>query len=80
MSVPVPPTAGAGELLPLIETPHLVIDGPATLTLVELPQPATASTAMQPARSGLALRAGRVEHSIRDGTATTRFSMQFAGP
>jgi hypothetical protein len=67
VSVPVPPAAGAGELLPLIETPHLVIDGPATLTLVELPQPVTASTAMQPARRKLAPRVGRVEHTIGDG-------------
>ena len=68
VSVPVPPAAGAGELLPVIETPHLVIDGPATLTSVELPQPVTAaSTARQLARMGLTMRAGRVEHNIRDG-------------
>ena len=42
VSIPVPPAAGAGELLPVIDTPHLVIDGPATLTSAELPQPATA--------------------------------------
>ena len=65
VSVPLPPAAGAGELLPEIETPHLVIDGPATLTLVELPQPVNPSTAKQHARIRLAPRTGRVEHHIR---------------
>jgi hypothetical protein len=57
-----PPAAGAGELLPVTETPHLVIDGPATLVSAELPQPMTpASKARQPARSG-PTRTTRVEH------------------
>ena len=50
----------------MIEIPHLVIDGPATLTSVELPQPVSASTARQPARMGLALRTGRGRHNIRN--------------
>ena len=50
-----------------IETPHLVIDGPDTLTLVELPQPMTVSMAKQNATTG-PLRTGRVEDSIRDGS------------
>ena len=61
-----PPAAGARELPPVMEIPHLVIDGPATLTLVELPQPVSASRARQPARMGLVLRARRVRHNIRN--------------
>jgi len=52
VSVPLPPAAGAGELLPVTETPHLVIDdGLATLTAAELPQPlSVARVARQPVR------------------------------
>jgi hypothetical protein len=51
--VPLPPPAGAGEPLPLIDTPHLSPEGPATLTLAELLQAATVSTAAaHPARIG----------------------------
>jgi len=62
VSVPVPPDAGAGELLPVTEIPHLVSEGPATLTSAELPHPVTvASKPRQPARIG-PTRAARVAH------------------
>ena len=49
-----PPSAGAGEPLPLTETPHRSIEGPATLTLAELPQPVSVTpTAMHAARIGI---------------------------
>jgi hypothetical protein len=52
--VPVPPPAGTGEPLPLTATPHRSIEGPATLTLAELPQPVIISAAAKhPARTGV---------------------------
>lgn len=62
VSVPLPPAAGAGEPLLVTETPQRVIEGPATLTVVELPQPLTvASAARQPVSIELTI-AARVKH------------------
>jgi hypothetical protein len=56
----------------------LEIDGPATLVLVEFPQPVTAASTARPvAKRGLTMRAGRVGHTI--GNRDQASSMQLPG-
>src|SRR5215207_10047081 len=50
VSVPVPPAAGTAEPPPVTETPHLTIEGPATvLTSAELLQAVMVASAARPA-------------------------------
>lgn len=80
VKVPLPPAAGDGELLPLTETPHLSIEGPTTLTFVELPQAVTITTAaMHPARISVR-HAAREKGIIRLADQQRTAPMQFAGP